>query len=89
MGWKVRLNERAKKDLKKLDHQVATRILKFFHDRIDGGNDPRSIGTALEGSELGEFWKYRIGDWRAICSIEDEMVVVFVLTIQHRSQVYK
>ena len=89
MGWKVRLNDRAKKDLNKLDQQVATRILKFFHDRIEGENDPRSIGAALEGSELGEFWKYRIGDWRAICSIEDETVIVFVLTVQHRNQVYK
>ncbi len=89
MAWEVRLSERARKDLKKLDRQVATRVLRFFHERVEGENDPRSIGAALEGSELGEFWRYRIGDWRAVCRIEDEAVTVLVLTVQHRSQVYK
>ena len=89
MGWKVRLSERARKDLKKLDQQVATRVVKFFRDRIEGGNDPRGIGAAFEGSDLGEFWKYRIGDWRSVCSIQDETVIVLVLMVQHRSQVYK
>lgn len=89
MAWKVRLSDRARKDLKKLDRQVATRILRFFHERIEGGKDPRSIGAALVGSELGEFWKYRIGDWRAICSIQDDVVIVLVLTVQNRNQVYK
>ena len=78
MGWKVRLSGRARKDLKKLDRQIATRVLRFFHERIEGGNDPRSIGAALEGSELGELWKYRIGDWRAVCSVQDEAVIVLV-----------
>jgi mRNA interferase RelE/StbE len=89
MAWEVRLSDRARKDLKKLDRQVATRVLRFFYERIKGENDPRSIGTALEGSELGEFWRYRIGDWRAVCRIEDETVTVLVLTVEHRSQVYK
>lgn len=89
MGWKVRLSDRARKDLRKLDRQVAMRVLRFFHERIEGGNDPRGIGAALEGSELGKFWRYRIGDWRAVCRIEDEAVTVLVLTVRHRSQVYK
>jgi mRNA interferase RelE/StbE len=89
MAWKVRLSDRARKDLKKLDRKVATRVLRFFHERIEGGKDPRIIGAALVGSELGEFWKYRIGDWRAVCSIQDEVVIVLVLTVQQRSQVYK
>jgi mRNA interferase RelE/StbE len=86
MTWKVRLTERAHKDLGKLEPQGARGILAFFHDRIEGDGDPRSLGAALRGSELGEFWNYRIGDWRAICSIEDESVIVFVLTVQHRSK---
>ena len=89
MAWEVRLSDRARKDLGKLDRQVATRVLRFFHDRVQGENDPRAIGAALKGSELGEFWKYRVGDWRAVCSIQDEKDVVLVLTIQHRSQAYK
>jgi mRNA interferase RelE/StbE len=83
------LTDRARKDLKKLDPQVATRVLKFFHERIEGGMDPRAIGQALEGSVLGDFWKYRIGDWRAICSIQDRVVVVLVLAIQHRREIYR
>jgi len=89
MAWEVRLSDRARKDLKKLDRQVATRVLRFFHERIEGENDPRGLGTALGGSKLGEFWRYRIGDWRAICRIEDQAVTVLVLAVQHRSQVYK
>jgi mRNA interferase RelE/StbE len=89
MEWNVSLSDHARKDLKKLDRQVAVRVLKFFRDRIEGGADPRRIGSALVGSELGEFWKYRIGDWRAVCFIQDEMVTVLVLTVQHRSQVYQ
>ncbi len=89
MGWKVRLSDRARRDLKKLDRQVATRVLRFFHERIEGGKDPRGIGAALMGSEMGEFWKYRIGDWRAVCSIQDEGFLVIVLTVKHRSRVYK
>lgn len=53
-------------------------------------NDPRSIGQALQGFKFGEFWKYRVGDWRIICKIEDERVTVLVLRIGHRSKaVYK
>ena len=89
MGWKVRLSNHALKDLRKLDRKAVTRVLRFFHERIEGGDDPRKIGAALKGSELGEFWKYRIGDWRAVCSIEDDTIVVLVLAVQHRSQVYK
>ena len=52
MAWAVRLSDRARKDIKKLDRQIATRKLRFFHKRIKGENDPRSIGAALDGSEL-------------------------------------
>jgi mRNA interferase RelE/StbE len=89
MGWKVRLSDRARKDLKKLDRQVATRVVRFFHEKIEGGTDPRSIGAPLTGSKLGEFWKYRIEDWRAVCSIQDDIVMVFVLAVRHRNQVYR
>ena len=89
MAWEVRLSDRARKDLKKLDRQVAARVLRFFHDKVQGENEPRGIGAALKGSELGDFWKYRVGDWRAVCSIQDEKALVLVLTIRHRSQVYK
>jgi mRNA interferase RelE/StbE len=52
-------------------------------------DDPRSIGEALHGSRLGEFWKYRVGDYRLICKIEDNRLVVLVLRIGHRKEIYR
>ena len=89
MAWKVRLSERARKDLRRLDKPVAKRVLTFLHDRIEGIADPRRIGKALTGSERGEFWRYRVGDWRAVCSIHDGTSIVFVLTVQHRGAAYR
>jgi mRNA interferase RelE/StbE len=90
MAWKVKISDNAKKELRKLDKQMAERILAFFRDRfVRKGLDPRSIGDALEGSKLGEFWRYRIGDWRAICKIQDDQILIIVLKIDHRRQVYR
>ena len=89
MAWTVELSQGARKDLKGLDPPVARRILKFLKERIATEEDPRRVGEALEGSRLGEFWKYRAGDWRMICHIQDEMVLVLVLPVGHRSTVYK
>ena len=70
MVWKVELSSQALKALGQLDAQVARRILTFLHDRVVPLDDPRSIGETLKGSRLGEFWKYRIGDYRVAYSGE-------------------
>jgi len=87
--WTVELSEGARKDLKRLDPQIARRILKFLSERIATKEDPRRIGEALEGSRFGELWKYRSGDWRMICRIEDERIVVLVLKVAHRRSAYE
>ena len=79
----------ADRQLDKLDPQVARRILKFLNQRVRTLDNPRSIGEALRGSKLGEFWKYRVGDYRLICSIEDRRVLILVLRIGHRREVYE
>jgi len=89
LAWTVELSQGALKDLKGLDPPVARRILKFLKERIATEEDPRRVGEALEGSRLGELWKYRAGDWRMICHIQDEKVLVLVLRVGHRSTVYK
>lgn len=89
MAWKVELSAAADRDLAKLDPQVARRILRFLHERIAQGENPRSQGEALHGSKLGEFWKYRVGDYRLICKIEDDRVLVLVLRVGHRREVYR
>lgn len=89
MAWKVELDPATVRDLNRLDKQIARRILIFLYERVAKLDDPRSIGQALQGPKFGELWKYRVGDWRIICKIEDELITVLVLRIGHRSKVYK
>lgn len=89
MAWSVELSESADRELGKLDAQHAKRILKFLHGRVAKLDDPRSIGEALHGSRLGEFWKYRVGDYRLICKLEDERLLVLVLRVGHRKEIYR
>ena len=81
MAWKIELDPSAERELSKLDPQVARRILAFLHGRVAVLDDPRSIGEALKGSKLGEFWKYRVGDYRLISRIEDAALCVLVVKI--------
>lgn len=89
MAWKIELDKSAEKELKKLDKQTAIRILKFLHERISKSEDPRSIGEALKGSALGDYWKYRVGDCRIIAKIEDGIMKILVIRIGNRREVYK
>ena len=89
MAWKIELSGLAQRNLRKLDRQVAKRILVFLHGRLARLDDPRSIGQALKGSDLGQFWKYRVGDWRIIASIEDRNIRILVVRIANRREVYR
>ena len=89
MAYSVELSESADRELGKLDAQQAKRILKFLHERVARLDDPRSVGEALHGSQLGEFWKYRVGDYRLISKIEDDRLVVLVLRVGHRKEIYR
>ena len=72
MAWRIEYDRNVQRDLDKLDPQIARRIVRFMGERIAKLDDARSIGEALKGSKLGEFWKYRVGDFRIIARIEDE-----------------
>jgi mRNA interferase RelE/StbE len=89
MAWSIDLDPRAKHDLKQLDPQIARRINRFLFERVAQLDNPRSIGDALKGSELGELWKYRVGDYRIIASIEDKLVCILVVRIGNRREVYR
>ncbi len=89
MAWKVELGRDAEKALDKLDKPVVQRILKFLYERVAPLDDPRSIGEALKGSQLGEFWKYRVGDYRIISRIEDGELCILVVRLGNRRDVYK
>jgi mRNA interferase RelE/StbE len=89
MAYGVELSIAADRELGRLDVQHRKRILKFLHERVAKLDDPRSIGQALHGSRLGEFWKYRVGDYRLICKIEDDRLLVLVLRVGHRTNIYR
>jgi mRNA interferase RelE/StbE len=89
MAWRVELSADVDRELAKLDPQHRKRILKFLSERVARLDNPRSIGQALHGSRLGEFWKYRVGDYRLICKIEDDRLVVLVLRVGHRREIYR
>jgi len=89
MAWRIEFADSAAKQLRKLDPQVAKRILSFLRDRVASLDDPRTIGEALRGKDLGDFWKYRVGDWRVIADIEDGLVLITVVRIGNRREVYR
>ena len=89
LTWEIKFHDAAARELKKLDPQHARRILKFLAERIAPLDNPRSIGEALTGSELGEFWKYRVGDFRIIASIGDGELIIHIVRIGNRKEVYR
>ncbi|MBC5782491.1 type II toxin-antitoxin system RelE/ParE family toxin [Ramlibacter sp. USB13] len=89
MAWAVEFDPEAVKDLKKLDKQVQVRIVSFLRERVAPLDNPRSIGEALAGAKLGNYWKYRVGDWRIICDIQDRRIIVRVLRVGNRREVYR
>lgn len=89
MARKIELAPEAARELNKLDGQVSRRVLRFLRDRVADLDDPRSIGSALQGAKLGEFWRYRVGDYRIICHIDDAKVLVLVLRVGHSKEVYR
>ena len=89
MAWSIELDRAAERELDKLDPQTARRILTFMFERIAQLENPRSIGEALTGAKLGSLWKYRVGDYRLISSIEDNRLLVLIVKIGHRREVYQ
>jgi mRNA interferase RelE/StbE len=88
MAWRVEFLPVAEKQFSKLDRPVQRRIAAFLVERIATDENPRRLGDALEGP-LSGFWRYRIGEYRLLCRIEDDRVVVVVVQIAHRSKAYR
>jgi mRNA interferase RelE/StbE len=87
--WKIEFQRAAVKQLGALTKSDANRIVSFLTDRIARDGNPRRTGAALQGSELGNFWRYRVGDYRIICDIQDHKLVVLVVEIGHRRDIYR
>ncbi len=89
MAWRVELADSAAKQLRKLDPQISKRILTFLRDRVALLDDPRSIGEALRGKALGDFWKYKVGNWRIIADLDDGVMIITVIRIGNRREIYR
>lgn len=89
MAWSIEIEAGARKDLAKLDKPLARRIVAFLRERLQKLENPRVIGEALKGKKFGELWKYRVGDFRVIAKIEDQRLIVLVVRVGHRKNVYK
>ena len=84
--WRIEFDARARADFAKLDRAVQQRIVKFLR-RVAA--NPRGHGAALQGEALGNYWKYRVGDYRLIADIRDGTLTVLIVKISHRSEAYK
>jgi mRNA interferase RelE/StbE len=89
MAWTIKLREGAQKDLKRLDREVAKRILRFLFEKLSTLEDPRMLGESLKGPKFGQYWKHRVGDYRIISEILDTQLIVEVVSIGHRREIYR
>lgn len=88
MTWTVEFDDAAAKELRKLDRQAQREILRYLRERIATDEDPRRFGKPLSRDMAG-LWRYRVGNYRMICNIEDDKLVVLVLRAGHRKEVYE
>ncbi len=84
MTWRVEFDNRARKELRKLDVATQDRILKWMRDNLSTDNDPRRMGSSLKGRMKG----FRVNDYRIICQIQDDKVLILVVRIGHRRDIY-
>lgn len=89
MAWRIELSTQAQRDLRDLDRQDVRRILRFLSERVARLEDPRSIANPLKGARLGGLWRYRVGSYRLIATIEEDCLRVLILRVGHRREVYR
>lgn len=88
MPWTVEFTDKARRQLRKLPPDVQSRLIGFLRNRVEQADDPRLLSSTLSG-EFSGFWRFRVGDYRLICRIEDQRLVVLVLSVGHRRLIYQ
>lgn len=88
MNYHVEFTEGARRELKKLDRYTATMIMGWIRKNLEGCTDPRQHGKGLTANRSGE-WRYRVGDYRLLAEIQDNKILILILHIGHRSEIYK
>jgi mRNA interferase RelE/StbE len=86
--WRVEISRTAEKQIQKLNRTAQESIIRFLRERVQTADNPRQLGKALHGDK-GGLWRYRVGDYRLICHIQDERITVLVLSVGHRKDVYR
>ena len=85
--WRIEWDDAARKELRLLGHTEQQRIIRYLRERITTTEDPRRFGKALTGDKAG-LWRYRIGDHRIVCRIEEDRFIVLILAVGHRKKIY-
>ena len=86
--WTIEYTATARSQLRKLDKQMARRIVDYMDERVAQLENPRNLGKALTGP-MGDLWRYRVGDCRVICEIKDDALRVLVVRVGSRDKVYR
>ena len=88
MVWKIKYLKSVQKNIRKIEHKERERVRKYLENQIANSDNPRRFGKALKGNQ-SEFWRYRVGDHRIICELNDISATILVIRIGHRKDVYK
>ena len=88
MAWTLAIKKSAAKQLEKLDKPSQKRIIQFLREKIEGTSNPRKLGKALKG-HADDLWRYRIGDYRLICSLDDHTLTILAVAVGHRKNIYE
>ena len=88
MIWQIEIDDDLKKDLKKLDRKIQKRIFDFLYNRVLPSDNPRLFGKKLTG-RFAKYWAYRVGDYRIIADIKDDRLIILIVDVDHRRQVYE
>jgi mRNA interferase RelE/StbE len=86
--WRLEFSKRADKQLSKMDPGIRRVVLAWLLKNVDGCEDPRAHGKGLTANRSGK-WRYRVGDYRILCEIKDEELVVLAIEIGHRRDIYQ
>jgi mRNA interferase RelE/StbE len=88
MTWQIEFTSTAAKQFSKLDKPVKERIISFLENRLAATDNPKQSGKALQGA-LSEYWAYRVGSYRILTKHQDDQLLILVVEIGHRKEVYK
>jgi len=88
LPWTIEFTPKAGKALARLGKEAETRVFTFMRERVAGLSDPRTLGEPLKDPRFAGLWRYRTGDYRVLCDIQDEKVKILVVVVGNRREVY-